>query len=250
MWTVDALMLLSFLTVGVTGILISKIAFPGLNVQGGPWKSLHYGSAALSLLWVGVHLGLHYNYLKGVFSRRVRLPRVVAATLTVILVAYGAYGLASTGFVRWLAMPFGISAQKGEGLRGGRGQFPGQDSASVAPDSAFAGAGGDSTQSSAGDTSEQVSFDASVQTDGDASGLIDRDTSGQTGGGSAQTFGDSGQGAGQLGGQGFGGHGGPSGSLGAALSTFTQFFSIAFLFAALTAFIDRSLRRKKRRAAA
>ncbi len=212
MWIVDALMLVSFLIVGVSGIMISKVAFPGLAVQGGPWKSLHYGCAALSLILVGVHLGLHYRYLKGIFSRWIRLPRAVAAVLVLFLMAYGAYGVAATSFTRWLAMPFSADAQRGEGSRGGN--FPGAQPADASQSS-------ESTQS----------VDATLpEGESDGSG---RDRAP----GDGQSFGR-------------GGHEEPSGSALGALSTLAQFTSIAFLFAALTALIDRALRKKSRLAGA
>ncbi len=56
-------------------------------------------------------------------SRRnmVRLPRMVAALLTVAVMAYVVYGLAATSFVRWPSMPFTASSGRGEGF-GGRGE--------------------------------------------------------------------------------------------------------------------------------
>jgi hypothetical protein len=240
-WIVDALMLLGFLAVGVSGILISKIAFPGLSVQGGPWKAIHYSCAALSLMLVGVHLGLHFNHVKGIFSRFVRLPRVIAVVLTAVILAYGVYGLAATSFVRWLTMPFTASAQGGEGMHENRGgQFPGAESQTT-------DASADSTQTTGTDTT-RTNVDTSTQTTGDASTQINGDASAQTtNDASTQTTGSAGQGPGQgLGGD----RGGQSGSLGSALNTLAQYFSIAFLFTALTAFADRMLRRKKRQAAA
>ena len=224
MWIVDALMLVAFLIVGVSGIMISKVAFPGLAVQGGPWKSLHYGCAALSLILVGVHLGLHYRYLKGIFSRWIRLPRAVAAVLVLFLMAYGAYGVAATSFTRWLAMPFSADAQRGEGSRGGN--FPGAQPA-------------DASQSS----ESTVPIDASQPSESTQSVDATLPEGESDGSGRDRAPGD---------GQSFGrgGHEEPSGSALGALSTLAQFTSIAFLFAALTALIDRALRKKSRLAGA
>ena len=218
MWIVDALMLVAFLVVGVSGVMISKVAFPGLAVQGGPWKALHYGCAALSLILVGVHLGLHYRYLKGIFSRWIRLPRAVAAVLVLLLMAYGVYGVTSTSFIRWLAMPFSSDIQRGEGSRGG--DFPGGSPTDVAR-SADTFQSPDTAQ--APDTAQSADASQSAGAPADP------------GRGYAR---GNGQGPGQ------GGHE-ESSALG-ALTTFAQFTSIAFLFAALTALIDRALRNKAR----
>ena len=290
LWIVDALMLLGFLAVGVSGILISKVAFPGLAVRGGPWKAVHYGGAALSLILVGVHLGLHLNFLKGTLSRWVRLPRVVAALVTVAVMAYGVYGLSSTSFLRWLSMPF-AAAEGGEGYRGG-GTFPG-DRASGGQDALYAqdAAGGvqpDGTGDPVyGDTSAQTA-DGSQSLADFASGAqvadvqppsasdpsakaadvqppsasdppieaadsltADAAIAGESSAGETGSRGNQarGKGEGQRG-MGSGGPGGheASGSFASALTTLAQFFSITFLFAALTAFADIALRRKKQRA--
>ncbi len=260
MWIVDALMLVAFLIVGVSGIMISKVAFPGLAVQGGPWKSLHYGCAALSLILVGVHLGLHYRYLKGIFSRWIRLPRAVAAVLVLFLMAYGAYGVAATSFTRWLAMPFSADAQRGEGSRGGN--FPGAQPADASQSSEStqsvdatlpvdASQPSESTQSvdatlpiDASQSSEStVPIDASQPSESTQSVDATLPEGESDGSGRDRAPGD---------GQSFGrgGHEEPSGSALGALSTLAQFTSIAFLFAALTALIDRALRKKSRLAGA
>ncbi len=213
MWIVDALMLAAFLAVGVSGLLISKIAFPGLAVSGGPWKALHYGCAALALILTGVHMGLHVNYLKGTLGRRIRLNRAAAAALIIVIAAYGAYGMAATSFARWLAMPFSTTQQGGEGFRGGRGG----EALGVTDESQ------PSADALTGDASAQPAADASQSSDSSLS-------------------------RGQTGGQGPDGGHGQSGSAFGALGTLAQYFSIAFAFSALTALIDRARRRRRRAA--
>lgn len=298
-WIVDALMLVSFLTVGISGILISKIAFPGLAVPGGPWKVMHYFAAALSLILVGVHLGMHWMYLKGILGRRVRAPRVVALALAAVLLAYGVYGIATTSFVRWLSMPFTSSAQGGShGDQDGR--FPGApgapsasvsssqtadaasqtadstgqtaDAASQTADSASQTAdSAGQTADTAGQTADSTSrmADTAGQTAGEASQTADdadltADSAGQTADDASQTADTAGQTddtASQtadtpvrtsrqgFGGDRAGGPGGQSGSVWSALKTFLQFFSIAFVFSALTALIGAAMGSKKRQAA-
>lgn len=215
MWLVDALMLVAFLLVGISGILISKIAFPGLAVQGGSWKSIHYSCAALALILVGVHLGLHANYLMGTLFRRIRWNRAVAIALSAVILVYGVYGIASTSFTRWLVMPFSSGAQGG-GQHGERnGQFPGS------------------------------SEDAEAETTGEAQTAADDSAAVSASDESTGSSQGNGQGNGLVGGD----RGGQSGSFAGALGTFAQFFSITFVFAALTALLDRLLGRKKRHTA-
>jgi hypothetical protein len=240
MWIVDAMMLISFLLVGISGILISKVAFPGLAVSGGPWKAIHYGCAALSLLLVGVHLGLHFNYLKGIFSRWVRLPRAIAVALAAIIFAYGVYGIATTSFTRWLSMPFTASAEGGEGAHGDRGgQFPG---VTEAQDPSSSDMSAEVPTESAAETP-----DAETPARTSGSGADASQASGSSETNAAETLTGFGQGTRQ--GMG-GGHGEQTGSALNALTTFLQFFAIAFVFAAPTALLPILFKSKKRRAAA
>ncbi len=231
MWIVDALMLVAFLLIGLSGILISKVALPRLAVQGGSWKVIHYSASAVALILVGVHLGLHYNYLKGIFSRRIKLPKLVAVALTVVIMAYGGYGIATTAFTRWLVMPFSTSAQGGQGARDG--QYPGMMEQ-------HSGEGTVAQDSETNDTSAVTVItqtDASAQTSGDAEPMMDT--------AEANSLTDTQEGfLGRP--DGMAGHAeGQQGSIGSALETLAQYFSITFLFAAMTALIDRLLRKRK-----
>lgn len=232
MWIVDALMLVAFLLIGLSGILISKVAFPSLAVQGGSWKVIHYSASAVALILVGVHLGLHYNYLKGIFSRRIKLPKLVAVALAVVIMAYGGYGIATTAFTRWLAMPFSTSAQGGQGARDG--QYPGM----MEQRSGEGTVAQDSETNDASAVTLITQTDAAAQTSGDAEPMMDT--------AEANSLTDTQEGfLGRP--DGMAGHAeGQQGSIGSALETSAQYFSITFLFAAMTALIDRLLRKSKK----
>jgi hypothetical protein len=117
----DVLLLISFVTIIVSGILISEILFSFAAAPG--WKTVHYFSAALSLVIIGMHLGLHWGFLMNVWKKLVRLPRLVArplaAVLLVAILGFGGYSLATTSFLLWLEMPFDSSLVLEEG--GGHG---------------------------------------------------------------------------------------------------------------------------------
>ena len=50
MWIIDALMVVLFFLIGLSGIFISKVVFTGLGIHGGnAWKTIHYTSSALAL---------------------------------------------------------------------------------------------------------------------------------------------------------------------------------------------------------
>lgn len=108
-YIVDALLLVAFLAVGITGILISEVVF---HIRAaGNFKTLHYFSAALAVLLMGVHLGLHGDYMFGRLLKK-GANRAVKIALCVILaamVAFGGYSLFTTSFVSYLSAPLQAS---------------------------------------------------------------------------------------------------------------------------------------------
>ena len=104
-YIVDALLLLAFLAVGVTGVFISKVVF-SLHVAGN-FKTLHYFASALAILLMGIHLGLHADYIFGKLFRAGanKLAKIATAVVLAAFVAFGGYSLFSTQFVSYLAAP-------------------------------------------------------------------------------------------------------------------------------------------------
>ena len=104
-YIVDVLLLLAFLAIGVTGILISKVVF-SFHIQGN-FKTLHYFASALAVILMGVHLGLHADYIFGKALRKGASKAVKVALSVVIaaMIAFGGYSLFATSFVRYLAAP-------------------------------------------------------------------------------------------------------------------------------------------------
>lgn len=104
-YIVDVLLLIAFLAVGVTGVLINKTLFT-VRVAGNA-QTLHYFSAALAVLLMGVHLGLHADYIFGkVFLRGAnRIAKFAVGVVLAAMIAFGGYSLATTQFVSYLAAP-------------------------------------------------------------------------------------------------------------------------------------------------
>ena len=109
-YLVDALLFLAFVTVGVTGILINKTLFE-IHIAGNA-KTLHYFASALAIILMGVHLGLHADYIFGKLFRASanKLAKLTAAVALACLVAFGGYSLFTTQFVRYLAAPVQAAA--------------------------------------------------------------------------------------------------------------------------------------------
>jgi len=107
---VDSLLLLSWGAVFLSGVFISKIVF-SFQVAG-PWKPLHFFSAALSVILTGIHIGLHWDYL---FNRlNVKsvpvLKNIIAPFFLAAVLVFGCYQASASDFSRWIAMPFTFSA--------------------------------------------------------------------------------------------------------------------------------------------
>ena len=98
-YIVDVLLLIAFLTIGVTGILINKTLF-AIHVAGNA-KTLHYFASAIAILLMGVHLGLHADYIFGKLFRKgaSRIAKLMTAIVLALLVAFGGYSLFTTQFV-------------------------------------------------------------------------------------------------------------------------------------------------------
>lgn len=114
MAVVNALLILSWAAVMVTGILVSKKLF---TFQISSLNPIHFFSAALALILTGVHFGLHWQYFWGFLGKRIHIPRVIAISLMVIVILFGCWQTFNSSFARWLSAPF--TASSGEHSRGG-----------------------------------------------------------------------------------------------------------------------------------
>jgi len=104
-YIVDALLLIAFLTVGVTGVLMSEVVFR-FRAAGGV-KTLHYFASALSVVLMGVHLGLHADYIFGRLLKKGgrKLAKIALAVVLTAAVAFGGYSLFASNFVSFLTAP-------------------------------------------------------------------------------------------------------------------------------------------------
>ena len=217
---IDALLLVCFVLIGVSGVLISKVVFS--FGAGGAWKSIHYFCAALSLILMGVHLGLHSAWIGGMLKKLLPLPqkaaRVLAVLLTVVLCGYGVWSFSTSGFGGWITAPFS-AAQAGEGMGAGGGQ--GQAGGSAGGHGFGAGDGAEDAQSaSQGALPDSLPQDAAA-----------RETLPE---GAAHS------------GDGLRGEGGGQGGVRSAIGTFAGFFSMMYLVATATALLDGAVRRRKK----
>lgn len=122
-WIINFLLFVSFILIAISGIFISKTVF--INITGDIilWKSIHYFVSALAIILIGIHIGLHWNYLKGFVIKKFKLPakigKILGAALIVFLLVTGVYNTINSDFSHWIATPFEDNIKEGKGLRRG-----------------------------------------------------------------------------------------------------------------------------------
>lgn len=104
---VDILLLLCFALVGISGVLISHTILTGISSDNVIYKMLHMFGGGLSVILLGVHIGLHIC--------RKPLPVVAAVVVTAVVLCGGIYGTVNSSEVRWLSSPLTFSSQSGGG---------------------------------------------------------------------------------------------------------------------------------------
>ena len=90
--------MLTFVWMGISGVLISKTILTSISTTNGLMKLYHMCMGGLSVILLGIHIGLHIC--------RKEMRTKVAVVLTSLAVAGGIYGISSSELVRWVGMPF------------------------------------------------------------------------------------------------------------------------------------------------
>jgi hypothetical protein len=95
MYTVDLMLLGVFILVGLSGILISSVIFK-LRIMP-VWRPMHSITSAISLVLLGVHIGLHGNMIVNTVTSRTRMPRaavkITAGIVAAVILCGGIYGV-------------------------------------------------------------------------------------------------------------------------------------------------------------
>jgi hypothetical protein len=113
------LLLLSAAVLIICGILISKVVFPNLNIGNHAWlKVAHLSFAYLTLLILGIHIGMHWpwlaNHLKKIFAvKSSAATNILAKSLVLIILIFGCFQIYSTNYfskLEGLGTVIGISS--------------------------------------------------------------------------------------------------------------------------------------------
>ena len=123
-YIVNLLLVVTFVFLVISGVQTSQFLFPA-DSHGSVWRGIHHFCGAVSIILVGVHLGLHWNFVLGMLKKAVRIKSAVirksiATGLLVCVLSFGAYNVAASSFTNWLVEPFvGASSAKAKGGKSG-----------------------------------------------------------------------------------------------------------------------------------
>nr|WP_246427880.1 DUF4405 domain-containing protein [Paenibacillus phyllosphaerae] len=140
-YILNVLLLISMTTIIVSGVFISRILFPGMNVGDQAWfKVTHISLSFVTLITVGVHIGLHWKWVMTVVQRlapsskgQVWLSYIAKAAAILILV-FGVYEMNQTSFVQRVSSAVSIVGGGSQMGMGGRPSFEGEKGERVMPD--------------------------------------------------------------------------------------------------------------------
>ena len=110
-YIVNTLLLIAFVFIIISGIKTSQVLFPAaVENKGSIWRGIHHFSAAISIILVGVHIGLHWSFISGIWKKFSHIPAKIARPISIVLLiailSFGSYSIATSSFLPWLAEPF------------------------------------------------------------------------------------------------------------------------------------------------
>jgi cytochrome b561 len=128
-YLVDLLLLVTMLLIVISGIFISKVLFPNLQIDTAVFRPLHSGLPYLAIALAGIHLGLSWNkVLPGVLGSK-SVDKAIAYACRVVLLLVLAFGISqmvSSGyFMKLPSMVAALSGNAAQNDRGDRSGLPG-----------------------------------------------------------------------------------------------------------------------------
>ena len=226
------------------GIGISKFLVPDLIPDGGFFnKGTHVALAHIALILMGLHLGLHWDWVMATVKKVLPLHKAsgtdaagrwAARILALAIVIYGIYGISSNNFFVKIGQIAGSGAEGGQHMEQSFSAGTGSTGAAVTDSSAAVSAETTAATTAAG--TEIAAETSAAGTEITAASAADSTSAGS---GNGQGTG-SGQGMGY--GQGMGGNM-PSAS---PFSVASTYLSIMSVFIAASYYLDKLLRRKKK----
>lgn len=124
-YVLNLLLLITMAFIIISGILVSHIVFPNINVTNERWFQMaHISISYLVLILVAAHVGLHWKWVIQVFNKIVKFKTtkpvlgIVAKVAIAALLVFGSYEIYSTNFLTNLlgvSRVFATSSEMPEG---------------------------------------------------------------------------------------------------------------------------------------
>ncbi|MDR1712974.1 MAG: DUF4405 domain-containing protein, partial [Coriobacteriales bacterium] len=107
------LCILLFACIIISGVFISKVLFGQMlsdnRTLGTVFRVMHIFCSALSLIVLGIHVGLYWDFVKRLVGKAIKLPRQAARPVAMVLLAAvcvtGVWSIYSTDFRTWILSP-------------------------------------------------------------------------------------------------------------------------------------------------
>lgn len=105
-YLLNLLLLISMAFIITSGIFISRVVFPNINIGDEQrFKISHMSISYLVLILVAVHIGLHWKWVINVFNNIIKVKThkpilgIIAKVATIALLVFGGYQMYSSNFI-------------------------------------------------------------------------------------------------------------------------------------------------------
>lgn len=121
-YLLDLLLLIDVAVIILSGIFISKVVFPNLRLESIPsLKGIHISASYIILMIIGIHLGLHWNWVMSIFKKIFKIPQnkiltYLSKALAVLVLLFGLYSLNSVGYFSRISFNSFTKIEGGKGI--------------------------------------------------------------------------------------------------------------------------------------
>lgn len=128
MYLLDLLLLIDVAVIILSGIFISKVLFPYLRLQGIPsLQGIHILASYILLMIIGIHLGLHWNWVMSTFKKIFKIPQkklitYISRGLAVLVLLFGIYSINSVGYFSRISLSSFNKVEDGKGVEFNQGE--------------------------------------------------------------------------------------------------------------------------------
>lgn len=117
-YILNVMLFICVILIVVSGVFISKTILTNISSTNPIWKGIHMGVSNITLILIGIHIGLHWNWIMNMSKKifKFKLPdkfsKLISVVLVLVIFVFGCYNIHSEGFIQKSFMLF-ISSQNG-----------------------------------------------------------------------------------------------------------------------------------------